>query len=126
MQEEERSQVIKYSNPIEHNDPFPYHVGSCQVKLEDNDEPTSGKEDKSFFRFDTPQLSDYHDEQEIGISPHKNAFRVFPGKSGNVTGRYYYNTQSTITSHCPQEISTLHDTKIQDNHTLLWIHIEVK
>ena len=31
-------------------------------------------------------------------------------KTGNVTGRYYY-TQPTVTFHCPQECSTLHEMK---------------
>ena len=31
-------------------------------------------------------------------------------KTGNVMGRYY-NTQTAITCHCPQEILGLHDTK---------------
>ena len=45
-QGEERRQAIKCNYQIEHNEPLPYHVDSCQVKLEDNHEPTSGAEDK--------------------------------------------------------------------------------
>ena len=49
--------------------PFNYCIDRCQVKLEDNHEPTSGMKNKPFVRFHTHHLSDYH------------AFRVFPSKN---------------------------------------------
>ena len=60
LQEEERCQVLKQNYQIECDDPFNYHIDTCQVKLENNHEPTSGTEEKPVVRFSTHQLSDYH------------------------------------------------------------------
>ena len=80
LQEEERNQAIKSNYQTEYDDPLPYHIDRGQVKLEDNYEPTLVTENKPLVRFDTHQVTDYHDEQENRDFPHENAFRVFPGK----------------------------------------------
>ena len=112
LQEEERNQVITSNCQTEYDDPLPYLIDRGQVKLEVNYEPTLGRENKTLVRFDTHQVPDSPIEQEI--SPRRMPLGYFQEKAnlktGNVTG-IYYNTQTTITFHYPQDIFTVHDMK---------------
>ena len=113
LQEEEKNQAIKSNCQTEYDDPLLYCIDRGQVKLEDNYEPSLGTEKKPLVNFNTHQVPDYHDEQEIDISPMGMLSGYFQAranlKTGNKTG-IYYNTQPTVTSQYPQEISTVHDS----------------
>ena len=114
LQRKERKQTIKGNCEIDYDDLLSYHTDRDQVKLENNYESIVDIENKPSVRFNTHPVPDYHDEQEMEISPMKMPSGYFQARAnlrmGNVTGRYY-NTQPMITSHYSQVYSTVHDMK---------------